>query len=318
MDYVFTTDSYAQRDRYAAWRDAICDVYVNVDVEAADPEHYRGFIREARFGEVSLTDILLSGQRILRGRSHIARQDKDCCYLQFILKGSLNVQQNGISLPSNIARGVIFSAVEEYELRALGEVRSLYLELPRAAFAQRFPGGEVPLVAGLDITQGLGRLAAEMCSRLAAESHVIPEGRDRAAEALMDVLALALQCAAHDIPLGEASVRAARLTALKAWVEAHLADPELSPRSIAKANGVSLRQLHALFQDGGESVADWLWSRRCQQAFDRLVREPQSPVTQVAFDLGYSSSSHFSTQFRRRYGISPRELRNSGGRAVPV
>lgn len=313
MDYVFTTDSYQQRDRYAAWRDAICDVYVNVDVAAEAPEKYRGFIREARFGGVSLTDILLSGQRIYRGRSHIARHDKDCCYVQFILQGQLNVQQNGVSLPSNIARGVIFSAIEEYELRAMGEVRSFYLELPHSGFAERFSGGKVPLVSGIDITRGLGRMAAEMCGRLASESHVIKEGRGPAGEALMDVLALALQCASGDIPLGEASLRAERLRGLKAWIDARLCDPDLTPERIARANGVSLRQLHALFQEAGESVADWLWTRRCQRAYDRLLREPQSHITQIAFDLGYSSSSHFSTQFRRRYGISPRELRRSFG-----
>lgn len=45
MDLVFSTDNYAPSERYAAWRDAICDVYVHVDVKATDPDRYRGFIR---------------------------------------------------------------------------------------------------------------------------------------------------------------------------------------------------------------------------------------------------------------------------------
>ena len=38
MDLVFSTDTMPRAKRYAAWRDAICDVYVHVDVKATDPE----------------------------------------------------------------------------------------------------------------------------------------------------------------------------------------------------------------------------------------------------------------------------------------
>jgi AraC-like DNA-binding protein len=31
-------------------------------------------------------------------------------------------------------------------------------------------------------------------------------------------------------------------------------------------------------------------------------------VTSVAYDHGFNSSAHFSTLFRRKYGISPRDL----------
>ena len=95
MDLVFSTDALAPAQRYAAWRDAICDVYVHVDVKATRPEDYKGFIREARFGEVVLTDILLSEQRIKRNNRHIAQLDKDCYYLQLIHHGHLNVIQRG-------------------------------------------------------------------------------------------------------------------------------------------------------------------------------------------------------------------------------
>ena len=147
MDLVFSTDALAPAERYAAWRDAICDVYVHVDVKAARPEDYKGFIREARFGEVVLTDILLSEQRIKRNNRHIAQLDKDCYYLQLIHHGHLNVIQRGTMHLSNAARGAIFSATEQYELQCLGEVRSFYLEIPRDEFARRFPREQVPVSA---------------------------------------------------------------------------------------------------------------------------------------------------------------------------
>ena len=96
MDLIFSTEDYEQSAGYAAWRDAICDVYVHVDVKATDPERYRGLIREAKFGEIAMTDILLSEQRIRRNKQHISRLDKDCYYLQLIHRGNLSVVQQTI------------------------------------------------------------------------------------------------------------------------------------------------------------------------------------------------------------------------------
>ena len=76
--------------------------------KAADPERYRGFIREAKFGEVVLTDILLSEQRIRRNNQHISKLDKDCYYIQLVHKGNISVVQRRETHRSNAARGAIF------------------------------------------------------------------------------------------------------------------------------------------------------------------------------------------------------------------
>jgi D-sedoheptulose 7-phosphate isomerase len=108
---------------------------MHVDVKATDPDRYRGFIRETKFGDVVMTDILLSEQRIRRGRQHISQLDKDCYYVHLVHKGSVTVSQRGESIRSNAARGAILSAIEQYERCGQCEVRSFYLELPREALS---------------------------------------------------------------------------------------------------------------------------------------------------------------------------------------
>lgn len=309
MDYVFSTDDHPPASRYAAWRDAICDVYVHVDVQATDPERYRGFIREARFGEVVMTDILLSEQRIRRNRRHISQLDKDCYYVQLMHSGALDVFQNGATLSSNAARGAIFCATEQYELQCRGDVRSFYLELPRDAFAQRFPQNQLPLVAALNTTRGLGRIVTEFCATLASESANLGAGRrENVGGSLMDLLAQAMQAADDDLPTADGSVRAARLRAVQHWIEAHLSEPDLTLDRIAAANGMSLRYLHVLFQGCDASVSEWILNRRLQLAHDRLSRREGRSITSVAFELGFNSSAHFSTLFRRRFGLAPRDV----------
>lgn len=312
MDLVFSTDGIEPSRRYAAWQGAICDVYVHVDVESEKRSDYQGFIREARFGAVTMTDVLLSEQRISRRERHIAKLDKDCYYVEFVQHGKINVLQSGQSLLSNASVGAIFSASEAYDLECIGKVRSLYLEIPRQEFAERFPKDRIPLARTMATGRGLGRIASEFCSMLASEGASLDaQVRARLGDELMDVLALALDMGERDDFTADRSVRQVRLRSVKAWIEEHLADPDFSLDKIAKNNGISLRHLHYLFRLTDMSVSEWIWDRRLQRCHDLLTRPEPRPlsVTEVAYQLGFSSSSHFSTAFRRKFGISPSDLR---------
>jgi len=309
MDYVFSTEDYAPDKRYAAWRDEICDVYVNVEVRATDPGRYRGFIKETKFGDVVLTDILLSEQTIRRQSQHLSRLDKDCYYVQLSHFGATQVAQHGSVISSTPAHGAIFCATETDELQCKGNVRSFYLELPREAFSQRFAHGKAPLAAGLNTTRGLGRIATEFCATLAAESaHIAAHRRSGIADSLMDLLAQAFQASNEDEPAEDSTVKAARLRAIQHWILQHLGDNDLTLERIAAANGVSLRYLHLLFKSGDDTVSEWILAARLQRAYERLARGEGRSITDVAYAVGFNSSSHFLTRFRQRFGTTPRDV----------
>lgn len=75
---------------------------------------------------------------------------------------------------------------------------------------------------------------------------------------------------------------------------------------LAREAGLSsyhfLRMFHEVF---GVTPRQYLTRVRLEQAKQRLVRD-QSSVTQVCFDVGFSSVGSFSTLFRRHTGASPR------------
>lgn len=312
MELVFSTKAIEPTKRFSAWQEAICDVYVNVDVNAENRSDYDGFIREAQFGPITMTDVLLSEQHISRRPRHIARLDKDCFYIAIMQQGKVNVLQRGETLATKIGVGAIFSASESYDLECIGKVRSLYLEVPREEFVSRISKDRIPVVATMGTGQGLGRIAAEFCSMLAAEAASLEApARERLGHELMDVLALALELGDREDPGANHAVRTAQLRSVKVWIEEHLADRDLSPEAIAKANGLSLRRLHYLFSFTDMSASEWIWDRRLQRCSDVLMRpELRSlSVTEVAYQLGFNSSSHFSTAFRKKFGIPPSELR---------
>ena len=313
MDLVFSTQAIPRAKRYAAWRAAICDVYVNVDVDAEDRSDYDGFIRRAQFGAVEITDVLLSRQQISRRRSHLSRLDKDCYYVHFIQAGRINVLQSDATLSTNAGVGGLFCASEPYDLQCLGKTRSYYLELPREGFASRFSRDRVPITATLSTGRGLGRIAVEFCSMLVCQGSSLEASvRARLGEELMDILALAFDSAQGEEPLSGQTVQKARLRSIKAWLEDHLCDPELTLEAIAKGNAVSLGYLHALFRLEGTSVANWIWNRRLERSYDMLLKSDHDArsLTEVAYRVGFNSSSHFSNKFREKYGIRPSDVKN--------
>jgi AraC-like DNA-binding protein len=59
--------------------------------------------------------------------------------------------------------------------------------------------------------------------------------------------------------------RPASADAIKAYVDARLNDVTLSPQTIAGAHHISVRYLHRIFQQRGESVAGWIRRRRLER-----------------------------------------------------
>jgi AraC-like DNA-binding protein len=124
----------------------------------------------------------------------------------------------------------------------------------------------------------------------------------------MDMLAFTLLTPDGDMPASEGLVKKARLHSVQQWIEAHIADPDLSLEKIAAANSLSLRYLHNLFETTDMSASEWIWNRRLQLAYDGLAKGDGRSVTAIAFDHGFNSPTHFTTRFRRKFGISPRDV----------
>lgn len=91
----------------------------------------------------------------------------------------------------------------------------------------------------------------------------------------------------------------------------HLANPALSPDTIAAGIGVSRRHLYRAFSEHGQTPGNWLWRLRTEQAHARLTAPDAQArsLTELAFDVGFSDMAHFSRSYRARFGCTPREAR---------
>jgi AraC family transcriptional regulator len=83
----------------------------------------------------------------------------------------------------------------------------------------------------------------------------------------------------------------------------------LTLTEMAGVLGVSPFHLSRVFHEGtGSTLHAYRNSLRLAAALE-AVRDPRVDLTTVALDLGYSSHSHFTSAFRRRFGLPPSEAR---------
>jgi AraC-like DNA-binding protein len=66
----------------------------------------------------------------------------------------------------------------------------------------------------------------------------------------------------------------------------------------------------------GMSPSDFIRNIRLKQACE-LLRNTDNDVTQIAYSVGFTSQTHFSTAFKKFTGISPTEYRTNRSATVP-
>ncbi len=109
----------------------------------------------------------------------------------------------------------------------------------------------------------------------------------------------------------------ALLPRILAYVRQHLTDRELSPASIAREHSISIRYLYKLCEGADVRLMEWIIEQRLEGARTSLMCDdrPQPSIACLAKQWGFKDSSHFSTRFRKAFGMSPRELLEQSQRA---
>ncbi|MFK4259477.1 AraC family transcriptional regulator [Agrobacterium tumefaciens] len=125
----------------------------------------------------------------------------------------------------------------------------------------------------------------------------------------------AVQALAHFIRLNErrgepvtGGLSLAELQKIFSIIENHLRAPP-SLDELANAIGVSRRHFFRVFkQSTGKTPHEYLAEYRLKRAVD-LLRDSQLMATEIAIECGFSSSSHFTSTFKRSFGMRPLDYR---------
>jgi AraC family transcriptional regulator, positive regulator of tynA and feaB len=301
--------------RLDSWSEILAATHLAFDLRATRraAAELRGMVIRRKLGELMLVDCAATpfsghrGEAVMDGSPEQRRRESIVGF-QLVGRGAELVREGGRTLAVSAGDVVLWDGlqptnieiVEPFYKRTLIFPRDRVLSVcPRLAQHEVFPS--------LD-GSGPARLLVRYMNSLAVElPHLDEAARAAAASAALELLRGALE---PSLPTSRATTRAAMRTEIGRYVRTHLQDPTLGPGSIASAYSMSIRALHALFEDVEESVAGLVRRERLARCMEDLRRPTSGSVTEIAFRWGFSDAAHFSRLFKRAFGVTPSEVRH--------
>ena len=192
------------------------------------------------------------GRRSITGSTERHR-DEDVLGFQFVGKGVELVREGGRELALKAGDVVLWDGMQPTEVEIVEAFYKRTLLFPRDQVVAVCPRlAEVEALPSLD-GSGSARLLVRYMNALALElPQLEPAASAAAASAALELLRAAVE---PSLPTDRAATRAAMRAEIGRYVRTHLQDPALGPASIARAYAMSVRALHALFEDVDASVA---------------------------------------------------------------
>ena len=305
---AWSTRRIAPAKQYSSWRDAVSETHLAWDLPARRQSAFRALIRPQAFGAASVIECLCEPCSGGRGASEIARSDNAYYGILHLLRGRESVRQGGREACLEAGDFTLWDSTRPIDF-AIGEpLHKITLLIPQALLDLALPHAQDRVATVLSGRTGCGALLASHLRTLAREAAQLPlASLPPLLHTTLDLLAVALAPEAA----ATSSYQHALLTRIRTFIADRLHDPDLAPARIAAAHGMSVRQLHRVFEGNGSTVERWIWEQRLLRCHRALLKPGSGSVSQVAFQWGFSDAAHFSRAFRAQFGVTPRQLRSA-------
>lgn len=294
------------------WQGAVTGALLRFDVECARPERFRGSVSRRRLGDTSLVAMTSRPHRAVRTAEHIDPAPAE--YLLSVqLAGTAEFRQDDRVARVGPGDMVFYDSGRPVEITSGEDYRSLCFRFPTTGAGRRAADltattldsarGLTPALAGLltglhEALEGPGA-----ASRPDAVLATVRHATELARTLFDDELARRGLLDAPAAPETHAALRAR----IDRHIDEHLADPDLSPRSVAAAVFVSTRHLHALFAEEGRTVGRTIRERRLERCLADLADPSRAttPVSAIARRWGFGNPTRFGQLVKGATGRTP-------------
>ncbi|MFP5022567.1 AraC-like ligand-binding domain-containing protein [Pseudonocardia phyllosphaerae] len=289
------------------WADACSAAFVPLAVEATAPRFAAKLDQTELAAGVSVTRVASDGSVVSRGSGTITREPREDLLLSLHRVGRGRVEQHGRAADLRAGQAAAYDASVPYSLRFPGRMAELVLQVPRRVLGRNGHAFDDLTARVLPDSPSLTALT-HLMTTLGADGDRPrdPAENDLLADAAVTLLRGAL------LPVGRPATSRidtrALDAAMRAYVDHHLADPDLTVDKLAAEHHVSVRLVHKIFADTGESPAAYVRRKRLGHA--RALLRDGATVTAVARQAGFSDPDTFTRAFKREYGLPPSALRS--------
>jgi AraC family transcriptional activator of tynA and feaB len=310
----FSTEGQWPWRRVRQWQECVSRIYPAVDVTPVERDAFQGRIDWRQIGGIQISNLESVAQRVVRSERHVRAAIEDLVQINFQIAGEGTVEQCGRDAVTRPGEFAIYHSLRPYEMRFGGPFSQVSIELPSELLRREVGSFEACASITICGTSGPGRFVFDFVRSLAQEELPFEAHQaGRLQNHFVDLLVTALAAVRTGETCRGSAAGARALVKIKRYIADNLWDPELSPRSVAEAENISLRYLYLLFQTEEQPIARWIQNSRLDRCKVDLESRSQRrrTVSDIAFAWGFSDSAHFSRAFRRRFRVSPRECRRA-------
>jgi AraC-like DNA-binding protein len=198
---------------------------------------------------------------------------------------------------------------------AEGRFQSLFID--RKALLDLCPQAEDLIARPLGANEGIKTLLRHYYDLVLQHAGSLDAvAQNAVSQHLIDLVVLSLGAGRDETVLAkDRGLTAARLEAIKADILAQLGDGGLTLTALAQRHHASPRYVQMLFERSGITFSEFVLEQRLMLAA-RLLRDPlhrARKVSDIAHLAGFNDVSYFHRAFRRRFGMTPSDMRANAG-----
>lgn len=287
------------------WTTLMSDAFPHMEWQVVK-EPFTASVCIRELGSVRVSEATTDGAFFVRSDRDIDPVGPPSLFVVSAMEGNVRVEQMGRSAtlwPGEIA---LMGLQQPALSRTSSRCRSMAIEIPRNLVP--FSTAELVDVVATALRGELVDVTLDLAhSLLVMGSDVtVDQGADCGASLVSLAAALVRQLHAE-----RSDEEPGMINRVKMYIDRHLADPALSPRTVAHGMHVSLRFLHRLFEGEPETVTAYIRRRRLDGIRDDLANPELARLTvsEVAARWGLIDASRFGQLFRRTYGEVPSQYR---------
>lgn len=315
MRTVYRSEDFSIRERFDAWQSVNARSIMPLSISGADPAEFTATVRQAEIGTAALSQLVFSPHQVVRTPALVRRFDPELYTLALTVRGSLGMDQAGRDTVTRPGDLMLYDSSLPFHSRvnAPGLTEMLLLHVPKRLMPLPANAVERLLAVRLPADQGLAAVVARTLGSLHTEAaHCTPADTARLGTVVLDLLtALVAHHLDDQRPLPPGPRQSALLLTIETFIQQHLADPSLTPGSVAAAHHISVRYLHRLFEHRETTVAALIRRLRLDRC-RRDLADPaltHLPIHAIATRWGFAHAADFSRAFRTTFAMSPRAYR---------
>ncbi len=316
MHVIMSTENISKEKKFSYWKEFVCDYYMQADCFPTSNKTFNAKISEARIGNITLSKGWAGGQTSSNVNCLNFQTNKKSVFIlqQLYGKSMFSRKDRVVKLGSKDI--VCFDSTTPFSHYSKDEYGHLLIHLPYDLWAKRFGHIEPMAMRVVRNTSAMGTLAGMYFHHISLLSKSIDAiTAARIEDATFSLVSAVLGSLLSVQELTQNDCRTALMYQVKAFITKYLNDPDLDRKKIAAFFDISETYLTSLFSDENQSVDKWIWDMRlkkCRRDISNPLFSGKS-LSEIAFNSGFNSLSHFSRKFKEAFKMTASEYRRMQG-----